>query len=404
LYIADKELRNDFELSMDVHATTMVLTALIKLVEDEFAAFPLGDMLKQDCWLAKIPAPPLDEYGFRKEGVEPSAALSDLAASVAKMNVNVRCFDCTSPGLEEFSTDGSEDLAEVTDIVVNYVTDLLEGRFLQVQIDRALNNAAKRCPHSPEYDPEFEMLIYKKFTSSPESSMTFLAMIFIVTGVFFAILAAITLSVKCFVRTRHRRLLRQLPDRELYLLQKEQEQEDKLCAEHNAVTRSLFSSTSTVPAYARYLIPLVLLANIAFFLSGHLSLGATVNVQAQLAGQTVQMDGLFSFSMARSTIDIWNAGGKPLAALIFLFSGLWPYTKIVMTLVLWFAPPSRVSMETRGKVLAWIDEFTKVSLENVKLRLCLDHYSTSRLNTFTFYFQWSMIDIFVLFVSVAGFR
>lgn len=374
--LSDTQMRNDVELSMDLQATTMVLTAMIKIVEDQFATFPLRDILNQDCWLAKIPAPSLDEHGFREEGAERSAGITQLAASVSKMNMDIECFNCTSPDLKDFSTEGSQDLEVAMNRVINYVTNLLGGKFLQLQIDRALNNAAKRCPHSPGYDPNFMMPQYATFESSHEPSMTFLLMILIVTAVLVAVLAVIVLSVRCFVRARHARLLRSLPDKELCLLQNEQEQEDKREGELNAVTRSLFQSSGTIPVYVRFLVPVVILVNIGFFLSGHLSLGASVNIEAQLAGESFQVDNFFSFSMVQSTIDIWNAGGKALAAMIFIFSGLWPYTKSIMTLVLWFTPPSRVSMATRGSTLLWLDTLAK----------------------------WSMIDIFVLLVSIAGFR
>lgn len=80
--------------------------------------------------------------------------------------------------------------------------------------------------------------------------------------------------------------------------------------------------------------------------------------------------------MARSTVEIWRAGGKELAILIMIFSIFWPYTRLIMTLVLWFAPPSRVSVSGRGSILLWLDWLAK----------------------------WSMIDIFVLVISIAAFR
>lgn len=80
--------------------------------------------------------------------------------------------------------------------------------------------------------------------------------------------------------------------------------------------------------------------------------------------------------MGRSTVEIWNAGGKVLAILILLFSGIWPYTKQAITLVLWFASPRTVSVEKRGAILLWLDTLAK----------------------------WSIVDIFVLIVTIAGFR
>jgi hypothetical protein len=52
--------------------------------------------------------------------------------------------------------------------------------------------------------------------------------------------------------------------------------------------------------------PLVILGNIGFFLSGHLSLGASISIFGSIAGQSFEEDGFFEFSMGKSTIEIWN--------------------------------------------------------------------------------------------------
>jgi uncharacterized paraquat-inducible protein A len=71
-----------------------------------------------------------------------------------------------------------------------------------------------------------------------------------------------------------------------------------------------------------------------------------------------------------------TAGGQELAILIFLFSFVWPYTKTVLTIVLWCASPATVSVELRGSILLWLDFLAK----------------------------WSTIDIFVLIVTIVSFR
>ena len=111
-------------------------------------------------------------------------------------------------------------------------------------------------------------------------------------------------------------------------------------------------------------------------MSGHLSLGATVNIEAHLAEQEFSVKNFFEFSMLRSTLEIWDAGGKELAVMIFIFSVIWPYTKQLITLVVWFSSPRTLSMSRRGSTLSWLDTLAK----------------------------WSMVDIMTLIVTVAGFR
>jgi hypothetical protein len=58
-----------------------------------------------------------------------------------------------------------------------------------------------------------------------------------------------------------------------------------------------------------------------------------------------------------------------------LVSGIWPYTKQLITLTLWFAPPRFVGIAKRGKVFLWLDVLAK----------------------------WSFVDVFVMICTVIGF-
>ena len=73
---------------------------------------------------------------------------------------------------------------------------------------------------------------------------------------------------------------------------------------------------------------------------------------------------------------MWNAGAKELAIIILVFSGIWPYTKQLLSFFLWFSPPSIIGVSRRGSIYFWLDILAK----------------------------WSMIDIFVLVISIASFR
>jgi hypothetical protein len=186
--------------------------------------------------------------------------------------------------------------------------------------------------------------------------------------------ALVSLAVRWIVRRRHGKWLRSLSDQSVALIRTRQNTQKAKEAEINRMTTSMFTSTD-IPRYVRWLMPLVILGNIGFFLSGHLSKGATVNIEAEIGGQTFSEDEFFEFSMAKSTIDIWNAGGKALAILMAIFSGVWPYTKQLISLALWFCPPRFVSTSRRGSTFLWMDTLGK----------------------------WSMVDIFVLVVSIAAF-
>jgi hypothetical protein len=329
-----------------------------------------------------MPAPPLDARGVRLEGSEPSLSLVDLFASVSKLNMNITCISCTSPGMAELATllstpEAAESATEVANDIFEYVTRLLGGEFLQVTFDRMLNDAKRSCPHSPSYTATPAVVTYESFESADttDQSIQFLIYLAIGTGCLIVFVLAVVIIVRLVVRRRHKKWLRSLPSERVFLLWQQQRADQQKETKLNETTFSLFRS-SQIPLWVRLIMPVVILGNIGLFLSGHLSLGATVNIEATLAGQSFTVGNFFEFSMAFSIVEIWNAGGKELAVMILLFSGVWPYTKQVITLALWFLPPTMVSVSKRGSTFLWLDALAK----------------------------WSMVDIFVLVITVAGFR
>lgn len=378
----DLQMRNEVDISLNLHAASIVLAALIKISEDPFLSFPLRDILNPHCWLATLPTPTLDERGVRVPGSDPSASLVNLAISIAKLELNVECISCSSPGLEDIaellsSPEAVEDATRVANNAMDYVTNLLGGEFLQIQIDRLLSESVTKCPHSAAYSPRASISEYQSIESleSQEEPIDFLIALIVTGACLFFFVALIVLFVKLIVRRRHKHWLQSLSSEQIFHVHKAQVQEQERETEINRRTRAMVCSRE-IPLVVRLIMPGVILGNIALFLSGHLSLGATVNVEAQLAGEEITIQKFFEFSLAGSTIDMWKAGAKELAILILLFSGVWPYTKQLITLILWFAPPQKVSASRRGNIFTWLDALAK----------------------------WSMVDIFVLLISVAAFR
>ena len=77
-----------------------------------------------------------------------------------------------------------------------------------------------------------------------------------------------------------------------------------------------------------------------------------------------------------SVLEMWEAKAYGLAMMLALVSGVWPYSKLLVTLFLWFSPPRWVSSKRRGSILQWLEFFGK----------------------------WSIIDVFVLFMTLASFQ
>jgi hypothetical protein len=346
--------------------------------------FPVEDMLDLNCWMGMIPAPTLDSKGVRVASSDAYLALKDLAVTISTLRLNIKCISCTSPLIEELaslisSPDAVDELSDILNDVVNYITNLLGGTFLQVQIDRFLAEATLKCPHSQNYvenedfvEKEFEAFEYQK---QPSDSIDFMFIVAAVVAACFGVAISIFIVAQLIKRRRMSRWVDTLSEAEVNFIAKKQESNKERNDRLNSSTTSMVLSPS-IPLLARIAVPFIILGNIGFFLSGHLSLGASVDVDVKIAGEAFRINEIFRFSMAESIQDMWESGAKELAILILVFSGVWPYTKQLTILSLWFMPPKFVSVSKRESIFLWLDTLGK----------------------------WSFVDIFVLILSLASFR
>ena len=129
-----------------------------------------------------------------------------------------------------------------------------------------------------------------------------------------------------------------------------------------------------VPWWLRAVMPLVLCVAIVIFATNNLSVGASIDVRIAFAGdEAIKLPPLFAFSLANSVHDMWAARVYVLALLIAIFSGGWPYLKILLMLAAWLLPFSNESLylapATRERLLGWLDALGKWSLIDAYLMI-----------------------------------
>lgn len=134
--------------------------------------------------------------------------------------------------------------------------------------------------------------------------------------------------------------------------------------------------TSRFPAALRYGVLLLLLSNIALFISSNTSVGASVYMYVTMGGEQTKLPSLFDFSLGNSVVDMWHAEVYALSLLIAVFSGAWPYLKLVMLLLCWIVPVNLLTRKNRERVLMSLDVLGK----------------------------WSLIDAFVLTLMMVAFH
>ena len=153
-----------------------------------------------------------------------------------------------------------------------------------------------------------------------------------------------------------------------------------------------------VPLFWRIFIPLAILSTMALFISSNSGTGASVFVVFKV-GRRIQVPSLFDFGLINSVRDFWKAGTYFLSVLVAVFSGIWPYVKLVLMMILFVMPASILNKRKREQFLRKLDAVGKWSI--------LDSYiMTLMLVAFHFHVEFpveepseakdrSVIDVFV---------
>mmetsp|Transcript_20880 Transcript_20880/g.29909 ORF Transcript_20880/g.29909 Transcript_20880/m.29909 type:complete len:621 (+) Transcript_20880:388-2250(+) len=71
---------------------------------------------------------------------------------------------------------------------------------------------------------------------------------------------------------------------------------------------------------------------------------------------------VYNLTYGKSIADAWRGGAKFLAIIIVLFSGIWPYVKNIILVVVWYMPMT-IKMQT--SILLWLSRLSKYTLVDV---------------------------------------
>ena len=116
-----------------------------------------------------------------------------------------------------------------------------------------------------------------------------------------------------------------------------------------------------IPIFWRIFIPLAIISTISLFISSNSATGASVFVVFDV-GRRVQIPSLFDFGLINSVRDMWKAGVYPLSIIVAVFSGIWPYLKLVLMFISFILPASILSQRKREVILMILDATGKWSI------------------------------------------
>jgi hypothetical protein len=150
---------------------------------------------------------------------------------------------------------------------------------------------------------------------------------------------------------------------------------------HWLLPTDCLANHDNVSQLATFGVPFSIFTAIALFYWAHNAIGATVNVEVSLGPKEepliVENDiALLSFALGNSMCEMWKAEIYPLALLIALLTGVWPYVKLCLMGFCWFAPRRMLPVPWRETLMQWLDALNK----------------------------WAFLDLYVLILFVAAFQ
>lgn len=132
-----------------------------------------------------------------------------------------------------------------------------------------------------------------------------------------------------------------------------------------------------VPMFVKVLVPTMLILTLGLFSFSNAAVGASVELRFDMLRIHHYMSFVvFEFSLINTVREMWQAGAYPLSLLVAVWSGFFPYLKLVLMLVCWLVPPHRLHPLHRRRMLLALDMLGK----------------------------WALIDLFLMNMMTVAFR
>ena len=376
-------VRNEIDVGLSLTSFSYLLQFFLNSPTSRLYQFPLKDFFNINCWLATILSPSDDLLEVASAGV------IDQDFQASGFDIDMSCVSCSSPRFDEFlvhlyspsgktsGEDGEPMVEEGSNTILDTaLSSLLGDGFLR---DRLSLEASMHCPHSDAYDPEAkwgEVLTAPVATTEAEKAekaardekqMWFNVAMGAVTG--FVVLVVV--AAKFLVRRRHNQWIQSLDDEGYAVFRQQEAKEEETEKVLTDELHSLFKSTS-IPWQIRYFVPCAILVDIALFAGGHFALISSVDLTGHVAGEPFYIEEFLSFSFIASIVRTYQNGGNEMAILMLIFSGMYPYLKLLMLGLAWILPPRLLGgVKKRGSILLWMDVLAKLSVIDIVTMLLL---------------------------------
>jgi len=364
------DIYNNFFVQLSLEEISVFVQVLLKMSEKALFSFPLKFLSNPYCWFDLLPPARPSELisGFNnKSGI---ALNGSWGYDRAHLEVDCENYSCTSPQLPELLIklyrEGEADYDSIEELFGRF----LESDGVKKYLNDLVADARQKCPHSPDYNPNTTYIGPFARKSLPETlevetNRDPISLFMIIGFISFSVVVLLSyLLMRLVLWQKNRAWKQSLTNEGSSLLRqvKEKERERDECLDKSMFP--LFYS-KFVPRYAQTLVPIALVLNIVLFAVAHSATSIIVGMDVYLAGDDFHINNMFEFNFKDGLRATYENGGYEMAILLVIFAGIWPYFKCLLTLGLWFAPPSYLRSSYRGELLLWIDAMNKLTVRDI---------------------------------------
>jgi hypothetical protein len=360
-------IRNELTVTLSFENVILMAEIILKISESAFASFPIRDLNNINCWLATIFSQTSDDAP-RLRGI----GLIKHSFSIGNFSMGINCTSCTSPDFDELllSLYEPDNVTALETTLQENSESLLGVDFLPALLDQIVVGSAKQCPHHPNYDPDATPASFLRSQANSFWTMGMIAPVEktsyfnVANAIFAGLLLMFGVLCRWLVKRRNQKWVQSLSREGTFFYRRQEEKEHQMESMLDQSTTALFRSPR-IPWKIRWGVPFAILVNTALYMGGHLGVLSTVNVDASLAGEEFTIYSFLEFTFIESTKRTYDNGGAEMAILIWIFTGIWPYIKLFLSLLLWMLPPNRISVAQRGRILLWLDALAKLSVIDI---------------------------------------
>ena len=174
--------KNNLQISMGMNDVDIMMKTFTTMEKSKVLQFPVKDIYNIRCWLATLPPPILDEFGFRRSNSTSPITITDFTFTfVKRMSLNIDCISCTSAGVIELPNiikilKSVGVVRDMMERLLFFVEEIVNSEYTQIHLDRYVGEASTLCPHDPLFGSQYDTKSFIEppiYTEISEESLEF---------------------------------------------------------------------------------------------------------------------------------------------------------------------------------------------------------------------------------------